>query len=84
MLNPNLASKISYERILINFQNEAVNRNGVLEEYLAYNCLSENKAENETKPANEWNLTQKHGVSKSNKSTFEYLQLSNHYQIPIN
>ena len=30
MLNPNLASKISYERILNNFQNEAVNRSGVL------------------------------------------------------
>ena len=30
MLNPNLASKISYERILKNFQNEAVNRSGVL------------------------------------------------------
>ena len=29
MLNPNLASKISYERILNNFQNEAVNRSGV-------------------------------------------------------
>ena len=30
MLNPNLASKISYERILNNFQNEAVNQSGVL------------------------------------------------------
>ena len=29
VLNPNLASKISYERILNNFQNEAVNRSGV-------------------------------------------------------
>ena len=29
MLNPNLAAKISYERILNNFQNEAVNRSGV-------------------------------------------------------
>ena len=31
MLNPNLASKISYERILNNFKNEAVKRSGVLE-----------------------------------------------------
>ena len=30
MLNPNLASKISYERILNNFHNWAVNRSGVL------------------------------------------------------
>ena len=30
VLNPNLASKISYERILNNFQNEAVIRSGVL------------------------------------------------------
>ena len=30
MLNPNLAAKISYERILNNFQNKAVNRSGVL------------------------------------------------------
>ena len=29
MLNPNLATKISYERVLNNFQNEAVNRSGV-------------------------------------------------------
>ena len=30
MLNLNLASKISYGRILNNFQNEAVNQSGVL------------------------------------------------------
>ena len=34
MLNLNLASKISYERILNNFQNEAVNRSGVLMEII--------------------------------------------------
>ena len=30
VLNLNLASKMSYERILNNLQNEAVNRSGVL------------------------------------------------------
>ena len=30
VLNPNLTSKISYETIFDNFQNEAVNRSGVL------------------------------------------------------
>ena len=43
MLNPNLASKISYERILINFQNEAVNRNVVLSRILQLHRSGLNK-----------------------------------------
>ena len=40
MLNPNLASKISYERSLNNFQNEAVNRSGVLGVHSGIYCHS--------------------------------------------
>ena len=40
MLNPNLAAKTSYERILNNFQNEAVNRSGVLSRFLR-SCIGQ-------------------------------------------